>query len=471
MIRRFIVASGALLLSGCAFHTQVQRFGVEYNEALASMANEQALLNILRSSRGMPTHFTSVSRFTGTLSLKASGSVNGQLRGSGLMRTATNGGSLSTATTAGTSVAPTGTTTSGSVVTTPGSSNSIVEAVAEGVDLYTPQVGGELNSGTAFDVQVFDQQKFYQGILSGVRFSTVEMLINQGFEPDLIANLLIARVDFYEKDLKTKGKMGDAVASYRNDASDRARFQNLVDCNVLDVAESRSQETRIAPVSRLELGKDAAKGKLSLGDLALFDGGSFGLSGGEGISADGSTDTTVFVVKPGTSSRIPRLIGRSCPTPAKPEKVPPEGVYLNDGTAFVAGKKDSHGVVEVAPTEVIMEITFRSPEAVIRAVGDIVRLQPATFPASGPASIPRLAICVDGTTTCAAEDKHYKPLFQLSARRDRTALLGARFMNVDYSVPASDFRSMQVISIIEQLINLQKESSENALSIPVRAVP
>ena len=44
-------------------------------------------------------------------------------------------------------------------------------------------------------------------------------------------------------------------------------------------------------------------------------------------------------------------------------------------------------------------------------------------------------------------------------------------MGADYSVPAGGFRSMQVISIIQQLVNLQKESSERALSIPVRAVP
>ncbi|WP_353470157.1 hypothetical protein [Sphingomonas faeni] len=341
------------------------------------------------------------------------------------------------------------------------------------MDLYTPQVGGELNSGTAFDVQVFDQQKFYQGILSGVKFSTVEMLMNQGFEADLIANLLIARVDFYEKDAATKGKIGDAVASYRNDASDRVRFQNLVDCNALDVAETRSPDTKIAPVSRLELNKDAARGRVSLADLALFDGGKFGLSGGQGISPDGSTDSKVFVVKPGTTSRIPRLIGRSCPTPSAPRTpggIAFEGVYLNNEKAYV-GKPDAHGVMAAVPTDVIMEITFRSPEAVIRAVGDIVRLRPPVASSTVSPRLPRLAVCSDGGTLCKAVAKHYEPVFEIEAVRDRAALLSTRFMNTDYSVPARSFRSMQVISIIEQLINLQKESSENALSIPVRAVP
>jgi hypothetical protein len=459
---RSSAAVAVLILSGCAFPTHVQRFGVEYNEALASMANEQTLLNILRASKGMPTHFTSVSRFTGTLSMRASSSLNGQLRGSGVTRTDTTGNSLSTATSAGTSAAPAGLTTNSSVVTTPSSTASLVEAVAEGVDVYTPQIGGELNSGTNFDVQVFDQQKFYQGILSAVPFSTVEMLINQGFEPDLVANLLIARVDFYRQDPETKGKTGDPVASYRNDASDRARFQELIDCNQLDVIESRGPATKLAPISRLELGTVAGKERLTLEQLTLFDGDKFALSGNDGISADGSTDRTVYVVKPGGKSRIPRLIGRSCVKTARLKRGSFEGVYLNDGTALAS--QDANENARTVGIPVVLEVVFRSPEAVLRAVGEMVRLQ-------GHPMAPTLAVCPDGTTECEGSKKHRERIFEVVPSTNRSDLVAARFMNADYSVPANGFRSMQVISIIQQLINLQKESSERALSIPVRAVP
>lgn len=460
----------ALLLSGCAFPTHVQRFGVEYNEALASMANEQTMLNILRASKGMPTHFTSVSRFTGTLSMKATGSMNGQLRGSGITRSETTGSSLSTATTAGTSLAPTGLTTNNSVLTTPASSSSIVNGIAEGVDVYTPQIGGELNSGTAFDVQVFDQQKFYQGILSAVPFSTVEMLINQGFEADLVANLLIARIDLYREDPTVKDKkIGEAIASIRNDASDRARFQAIIDCNALDVADMRGSATKIAPISRLDLSTAAGKDRITLEQLALFDGEKFGLSDPEGISADGKTDATVYVVKPGAKSRVPKLVMRSCngvPQPASALSTPAdyqaEAEYLGDSYAMVG--TNVNGVFEKQRTKVVVELVFRSPEAVLRAVGEMVRHQ-------GLPATPTLAVCADGTTNCAGAQKMRVPLFQLAQKRDRSALLAVRFMDQDYSIPESGFRSMQIVTIIQQLINLQKESSERALSIPVRAVP
>ena len=261
-------------------------------------------------------------------------------------------------------------------MTTPGTSNSLVEAVAEGVDLYTPQIGGELNSGTAFDVQVFDQQKFYQGILGAVPFATVEMLINQGFEPDLVASLLIARADVYVEDPKTKGKkMGDAVASIRNDASDRARFQRLIDCNALDVAEQRAPATLIAPISRLDVGTTAAKDRMTLEQLALLDGEKLALSEAAGISADGSTDATVYVVRPGAKSRVPRLVARSC-SGMLPVQVPgayqAEAVYTGGGNALIG--TIVNGRASAVPTPVVVELVFRSPEAVLRAVGEMVRL-------------------------------------------------------------------------------------------------
>ena len=464
--KHWMLLGTAILISGCAFRPQVQRFGVEYNEALASMANEQTVLNVLRASKGMPTHFTSVSRFTGTLSMRASGSMNGQIRGSGATTTSSSGTSLSTATTAGTSAAPGGLTTTNSVLTTPGSTSSLVGAVAEGVDLYTPQIGGELSSGTAFDVQVFDQQKFYQGILSSVPIQTVEMLINQGFEPDLIAHLLIARVDFYREDPATPGKkFGDAVASYRNDATDRARFQRLIDCNALEVAAVQAPTAKIVPISRLDIGTAAGTNRLTLEQLALFDGEKFALSEVDGIGPDEKTDAKVYVVKPGAKGRAPKLRKRSCeglPPIVVPEPYLPQAVYLGENEAMVEDKEN--GVHERVKEPVITEVVFRSPEGVLRAVGELVRRE-------GQEGVPTLAICPKGGTECKGSEKKPQPIFELTQRRDRSALIEVRFMGADYSIPQHGFRSMQVISIIQQLINLQKESSERALSIPVRAVP
>lgn len=59
-------------MSGCAMPREVQRIGVEYNAAVAGMANELTLLNIVRAKEDMPLHYTTVNRLTGSVTVKGS---------------------------------------------------------------------------------------------------------------------------------------------------------------------------------------------------------------------------------------------------------------------------------------------------------------------------------------------------------------------------------------------------------------
>jgi hypothetical protein len=226
-MRKIVIVASLLATTACAFPQQVQRFGVEYNTALANMQNEQTLLNVLRARDGMPTHFTSVSQFRGSISLQGGGSLNAQLRGSGLTQTDTNGSTLSNVVTNSTTTGLTApqalpsTSVVGSTVTTTGTNGSLVSALAEGVDLYTPQITGQIASGTNFDVSVFDTQKFYQGILGDIPFTTVEGFLNQGIDDKLLMYLLVARVDFgLQNDQPGYGKKGDTILSFSNTLSD-----------------------------------------------------------------------------------------------------------------------------------------------------------------------------------------------------------------------------------------------------------
>lgn len=278
------------------------------------------------------------------------------------------------------------------------------------------------------------------------------MLINQGFEPDLVAHLLIARADVYLMDLATKSKVGEAIASYRNDHGDRRRFGMLVDCNTLDVREVSTPPTKLIPISRLALHDPTAKDGLTLEQFALFEGDKFALSDKEGISANGKTDDQVFIVKPGSKSRMPKLVSHVCRW-TKDDLLAAntaEAAYIKDGIAQFGSEEK----------QVVLELVFRSPEAVLRAVGDMVRL-----------AAPDIGICNGGGSNCLPKDQVRQPIFQVSKDSSRTALINTRFMDENYSIPSTGYRSMQVISIIQQLVNLQKESSERALSIPVRAVP
>jgi hypothetical protein len=67
--------AAAFLLGGCAMTGTVQRMGVEYNTAIAGIANSVTLLNIVRAEHDMPLHYTSVSKMTGTVTVKATTSI------------------------------------------------------------------------------------------------------------------------------------------------------------------------------------------------------------------------------------------------------------------------------------------------------------------------------------------------------------------------------------------------------------
>lgn len=225
-MRILAVLALCVSLSACAFPTQVQRFGVEYNAALAEMNNEQTLLNVLRARDGMPTHFTSVSQFRGNINLTASASLNGQLRGSGLTEALASGFSNTAATTNSTTTnvaapgAAPSTSTVATTVGTPVTNGSLTSTRAEGVDLYTPQVSGQLVSGTAFDVAVFDTQKFFNGITSGMQFSTIETLLPLGIDNRVLMQLTIARVDFRLRESYPGHDAGETTQSVVNDPND-----------------------------------------------------------------------------------------------------------------------------------------------------------------------------------------------------------------------------------------------------------
>jgi hypothetical protein len=57
--------AGAMLCSGCAFRRQVTRMAVEHNDFVAQTTNSQTVLNILRAREREPMHFTSFAWVTG----------------------------------------------------------------------------------------------------------------------------------------------------------------------------------------------------------------------------------------------------------------------------------------------------------------------------------------------------------------------------------------------------------------------
>ena len=130
-----------LAFTSCSFQNRAHRINVDFNNTIEGITNELILLNILRAKEGMPLHYTSVQRLTGSLTLRASAGFNTQIRAdvpTDRRQTMTQG-------------APAGTTLT----------NIVERIVVSGGNIYTPSIGTEVNTGPSFDVRILDSQAFY----------------------------------------------------------------------------------------------------------------------------------------------------------------------------------------------------------------------------------------------------------------------------------------------------------------------
>jgi len=191
-MRKLCAVACVTILSGWAAAGTVQRIGVDYNTAVAGMANEVTLLNVLRAKEHLPIHYTSFSRMSGSLIVTAATSLNSQIRDE-----ATTSTDLAT-----TTAAPTGVTVA----------RALTEQIVSGGNVYTPQVSGQITTGPSFEIAIYDTQKFYQGVLAPIPFPTIENYLDQGFDNELMTRLLIERIEFRLKDDIPNGP-GKAISS------------------------------------------------------------------------------------------------------------------------------------------------------------------------------------------------------------------------------------------------------------------
>lgn len=451
----FIIGAAALLNS-CAFPNQVHHITVEYNTAVAGMANELALLNILRAKEDLPLHYTSISRLSGSLVVKGTAGFNGALRGEG--QTVTNTSANTNQTTA--QQAPAGLTNTAQTTLV----NTVATQIAEGVDAYTPSIGGEVSSGPSFDIAIFDSQKFYQGILGAIPFPTVENYINQGFPNDLLMRLLIERIVF--RNGEPGAEKGQPVVTWVNAATgpEAKAFADNIACYRLTGKSFQKPPTELAPVSRLvRNGKD--EGDFTIQEIALVDGKTFDLSGP--ITAKPENDANVLFRRIATEKRVADLaIKPSCQNelsiadspgtpvisydPRKPpEGPPPAPIYVGNFQAMVLGSDGrSETYVKLNP-----EIIFRSTEGVIRYLGQYLRAQEENAPATF-----RL---------------DQQPLFSVWKGHRPRDLVSTELLGERYGIANDENRrrNMLIIALVEQLVNLHKESADRPTTQPVQIIP
>lgn len=496
-----------LFLTACALPGVVQRQSVEYNEAAASMANQVTLLNILRAKEDLPEFYTSFTRLSGSTQVTMGGGFNAQVKASSPVdttstQTATPNTNATTVTNmSGMSGSSTSPSTPGNLTSNvTGNSSALTNAVTtttgptvtalasraltSGGNLYAPSVTGQVVSGPSFDINILDTQVFYSGILADVPFATVEIFQRQEYDEELLLRLLVERIEYrlkYPVEHFNK-PAGTLLITLRNVISRKAgdpqdqqarEFADATAC--LSLTGADADPTPLAPLSRVTQPKDK-DGKpmgLSIQDLASFDGQKLDLRGT--ITPNLADDARVQVVRPSAVKRVPTAQpGKPCNyalvvPPKEPEKAagvpevrskltaqklsipetpPAEPVLISHGRAIVLADDGKSDVL--VPTDIY--VTFRSPEGVIRFLGQY--LNAADNNSSNTYQVgawPLFSVCDHhcGTTLASAE------------------VLGHRYYIAD---DHNRRRNMQVIGLIEELVNLQKSSTDHPVTTAVHVI-
>ena len=508
-------------LSSCAMQNEVQRFSVDYNTAVSSMSNQLTLLNIVRAKEGLPTYYTSISRLTGSISVQAGGGFSAQLKAaaptttdSTTTQTAANDGTTVTNTTGSTSSVTTTTAATNSVANAAGTSASLANAtasagsntvtnlaqtaIARGGNIYTPSISGQVTTGPSFDIDILDTQEFYQGVLAQIPSDTVATYLDQGFDQQLLARLLIQRIIF-RFDEKRQGvvkfgyKDGEVIYTLNNAAfGDEARkFSSVIACaqfaNKIVQVKARS----LAPLSRITAGtKGSSTTPLKITDLELFDDTKLKLQGV--IGATPAHDSSVIIEVPASEkvvlqldpsapgsakdkleknkakcyepSSIADISNHKKPVPQEEPKEPPaDPIYDSwNHTLLIAG--DNGEAVQVP---VKMDAILRSPEGVIQFLGRYLRMSEED---SGETYGITLTEYANGVSTPVA-----RPLFSVHADHSSQALVSVSVgvPNKWYSITNDENmrENMTVLGLVEQLIDLQKSAQTRLATQPVQVVP
>jgi hypothetical protein len=169
MSLKLLAPVAALLCSACAFHSQVDRATVDYNQAVANSTNDLTLLNVVRAMKRHPLHFTSMSKISGSFKVTGRAGLS--------VDALESGGSTET-----------------------GPLGLIKDVVSIGAEKVVPSAGAEVTAGPSFDIGILDTQEFYQGILRSVDPDVVASFLNMGWPADLLTAMLIERVEIHVPD-------------------------------------------------------------------------------------------------------------------------------------------------------------------------------------------------------------------------------------------------------------------------------
>ncbi len=367
MFRPLLSLCLALATSGCAMGGTISRMSVDYNEAVARMFDEQTLLNILRAKERMPQHYTSVSALRGNVTVKANAGLELTLE--------------------------------------------------QGPNTHTPSIGGSIENGSEVDVSVDDTQTFYQGITQSVDQNVVAHYLQQGWDPRMIAMLLIESIEL----TPAYGHSGVRPIVVRNTPSTR-EFTNFLNCYRLSYSPDGGG-TRTIKV-------DAEKvGDVAFNDLLATD---FSRTRNKLSSRKFDKKGLVEIEVPG--------------------KYPLEFILDRDSQNCIRSQR--YAPFQERSDRLGATITIRSVDSALYFIGEYLR-----------------NLDIIGEEVEEAHRVKGEPLFVVRQGSSANAAISASLLGRRYYVPAElaeRGRTTQVITLLQQLMNIHKVSSERPNTVPVR---
>ncbi len=400
-------------LAGCSLRRPVAHHAVAYNRAVEEAHNQTALLNVVRSMKRQPQHYTAVTQVVGSASNSLTPSLSLDLE---------------------------------SGTATP----------------WSPSGSGTRSGEAVVTVSVLDDQDFVQGLLSPITLDQLDFFLSQGWPERLVGLLFVRRIDVHDDEFDDPRCKGDRTRvsngttwTYLNqpdetDAQDPFRKvkcfgerlkQLREDGLVIESKEKKSVDVPLETSSQDKLADlilKADQAGLAVENVKVSDAGSI----------------SYRVVKKTQEKKLTWASGGK--------------VYINEPEAFKRekGKKsDKRGPVL---------FYFRSVQSVVYYLGEIMRAQAvAGFSTTTPFAQlePKVSSDEEEAVLFAAWRKGRRdkePL--ISVEHGGESYVVPHLPDCAHGQVERCHRSMQVLAIVKQLIGLNKERDSLSGTAVVKAV-
>jgi len=413
-------AVGLLLLTGCASHYTTDGAAVSYNRSFANARNEVLLLNILRASASEPLQFSTISTVTGSVQ-------------------------------------------NGTKISVP-----FTNIILGGEDSITPTLEVTTRNPNV-TIAPLETREFILGITRPVSVDTLINLMNQGWNRSLILSMAVGGVVCTEKPRRV-------VLNDGSSENDDRRFTHAVGQTVHFTPESAAANS----VTNLQL--SAAEAAALLGE---------GVGEGRRIGQITTVDPTG---RPAGKSAPQQAAPAGSTPPAAAAPPAPAAVVsveiVEPGSQRVSGLNfaslcEAAGAAaspEGKPAQV--GVILRSVQSMIHYLGALHRRRyPPEWDACGLPQRPAAASAPQAAYGAQAADREAvdtQTLFRLrvvcvAPQIPVQAVVATEFRNRHFYVPrreevGRDDHTLEVLSLLTQLIALQTSADAAAASRPLIAI-